>query len=380
MMTKGSRAVILLASLALGLVYVLPLWRINLEAPQYPEGLGMVIRVDNIEGVKKHDLNNINNLNHYIGMKRIEPDSIPELRLMPVILAVLIGLGVLTAALGRRKVLYGWVAVFLAVSLVGLADFWKWEYDYGHDLDEETAIIKIPGMSYQPPLIGSRQILNFKAHSWPGAGGWIAIAAAMSGMAVAFGELRRGRREAAPLAGDGPSAGAPPTGTPPALLLLAATAGLAAVTACGEPQPRDLAYGEERCEYCHMGLADDRHGAELLTETGKAFGFDSVECLAAHLASLGEPSRVHSVWVTDFSNPGALILAEEAFFLASPTLRSPMGLGLSAFARREDRDGAVVSFGGQALDWAGVQALVAREWSETEGAAPHAGMEHGDGD
>jgi copper chaperone NosL len=36
----------------------------------------------------------------------------------------------------------------------------------------ENAIIKIPGMSYQPPLIGSKQILNFTAHSWPGSGGY----------------------------------------------------------------------------------------------------------------------------------------------------------------------------------------------------------------
>ncbi len=193
-MTKGSRILVLVAALAMGLVYVLPLWRIELEAPQYPEGLGMVIRIDDVAGVKLHDLSNINNLNHYIGMKRIEPDAIPELVFMPMILGGLIALGLLVAALGRRRLLYGWVALFLAVSVAGLVDFWKWEYDYGHDLDDETAIIKIPGMSYQPPLIGSRQILNFTAHSWPGAGGWILIAAAATGVLVAGTEWRRGRR------------------------------------------------------------------------------------------------------------------------------------------------------------------------------------------
>ena len=53
--------------------------------------------------------------------------------------------------------------------MAGLIDFWKWEYDYGHDLDTVNAIIKIPGMSYQPPVIGSRQLLNFTATSWPAA-------------------------------------------------------------------------------------------------------------------------------------------------------------------------------------------------------------------
>jgi len=360
MMTKGSRAVILIASLALGLVYLLPLWRIQLEAPQYPEGLGMVIRVDNIEGQKTHDLNNINNLNHYIGMKRIVPDAIPELRLMPMILAGLILLGLVTAAVGRRVVLYGWVVVFLGISTVGLVDFWKWEYDYGHNLDQETAIIKIPGMSYQPPLIGSRQILNFTAHSWPGSGGWIAILAAFSSLGVAVTEFRRGRSA---------RRGAGAAAAIPAVALLAA-----GLSGCGEPAPRALAYGVDSCEHCHMGLADDRHGAEALTSTGKAHVFDSVECLAAWLDGQDAPPDIHSLWVTDFGAPGTLVRVEDALFLASPTLPSPMGLGLTAFGRAEDRDGAVTAFGGEALDWEGVRAFVSARWSQ--GTSASAGHDH----
>jgi hypothetical protein len=67
-----------------------------------------------------------------------------------------------------------WAVVYVAVAVAGLVDFWKWEYDYGHNLDMTQAIIKIPGMSYQPPLIGSKQLLNFTASSWPGLGGWAA--------------------------------------------------------------------------------------------------------------------------------------------------------------------------------------------------------------
>jgi copper chaperone NosL len=62
----------------------------------------------------------------------------------------------------------------MVCAAVGVADFWRWEYDYGHDLDFENAIITIPGMSYQPPLIGSKQIANFVATSLPGPGGWAA--------------------------------------------------------------------------------------------------------------------------------------------------------------------------------------------------------------
>jgi hypothetical protein len=173
-MTRRKRIVTGIAALSLGLAFVLPLWRITLEAPQYPEGLGMHIRVNTITGIGRNDLQNINGLNHYVGMARIEPESFPELKYMPWILAGLMALGVAAAATGSRKVLIGWATVFAITAVVGLADFWKWEHDYGHNLDP-TAAIKVPGLAYQPPLIGSKKLLNFTAHSWPAAGGWIVI-------------------------------------------------------------------------------------------------------------------------------------------------------------------------------------------------------------
>ena len=182
MLSTRSRVLIAVAALLLAALFVFPIWSVYLNAPQYPEGLGMHIWINTITGVKEHDLQNINGLNHYIGMKRIEPDAIPELRLMPFIVVALIAAGVAAAALGRKLLARMWVGTFLVISLVGLADFWKWEYDYGHDLDMENAIIKIPGMSYQPPLIGTKQLLNFSATSLPGIGGIIAFLSL--GMAV----------------------------------------------------------------------------------------------------------------------------------------------------------------------------------------------------
>lgn len=184
------------ASLALVATFFLPLWRIELIAPQYPEGLGMEIWINAITGVKEHDLQNINGLNHYIGMKRIEPDSIPELRIMPFIVGFLIASGLLVAVLGRRKLLYAWVAAFTIAAGAGLVDFYLWEYDYGHNLDMENAIIKVPGMVYQPPLIGSKQLLNFTAVSWPAAGGLFAFAAFTLAAGAVVVEIRRKRSPA----------------------------------------------------------------------------------------------------------------------------------------------------------------------------------------
>jgi copper chaperone NosL len=174
---KVPRLLVLLASVLLLGVFVFPLWNVRLTAPQYPEGLGMHIRINTVEGATENDLDNINNLNHYIGMKRIEADAIPELRIMPWIVVGIVLTGLATAVFARRRMLYGWTAGFVAIAVIGLIDFWKWEYDYGHHLDGEHAIIKIPGMSYQPPLIGAKQLLNFRATSWPSVGGLLAGAA-----------------------------------------------------------------------------------------------------------------------------------------------------------------------------------------------------------
>lgn len=177
MMSRLSRVLTTVASLALAGLFVLPLWRVQLVAPQYPEGLGMRIGISDVRGATPTDLDNINGLNHYIGMKHITPAAIPELRYMPWIVAGLILFGLIAAAVGSRKLLFTWVGGFTVLAVAGLIDFWRWEYDYGHNIDFDHAIIKIPGMTYEPPLIGVKQLLNFTAISWPDTGAWLALAA-----------------------------------------------------------------------------------------------------------------------------------------------------------------------------------------------------------
>ena len=171
-------------ALLLVALYVVPLWSIQLFAPQYPEGLGMHIRLTTVAGDRPNDLQTINQLNHYIGMKAIDPASIPELRYFPIVVAVLIALGLLAALLGNRRLVVAWLAGLAAFGAAGLVDFWRWSYDYGHNLDFEHAVIKVPGMTYQPPIFGTKQLLNFSASSWPSIGAYIALAAFLLGIAA----------------------------------------------------------------------------------------------------------------------------------------------------------------------------------------------------
>jgi len=189
-MSLSARLLTAIAAALLLTLYVVPLWRISLKAPQYPEGLGMKITVNAVTGAKDHDLQNINGLNHYIGMRVIDGAAIPVLRVMPWVVAGLIALGLIAAAAGRRALLYTWMGTFFVAGAAGMAVFWWWEYDYGHNLDVAHAIIKIPGMTYQPPLIGSKQLLNFTAVSMPDWGAWVTGLAFLLGV-VAIVKTRR---------------------------------------------------------------------------------------------------------------------------------------------------------------------------------------------
>ena len=175
-MKTQSKIILIVASLILILTFLFPLWYIDLEAPQYPEGIGLEIWINKITGQKPNDLENINGLNHYIGMKTIEPDAIPELKIMPFIIIFLIVFGLVTALTGKRFLVYSWIALFIILASVGLYDFYMWEYDYGHNLNPHAAI-KIPGMAYQPPLIGSKMLLNFNAISMPDISFYILVVA-----------------------------------------------------------------------------------------------------------------------------------------------------------------------------------------------------------
>ncbi|OGU36004.1 MAG: hypothetical protein A2068_13380 [Ignavibacteria bacterium GWB2_35_6b] len=150
--------------------YFFPIWTIDLNAPQYPEGMGLRIWADEIKGASEHDLNNLNKLNHYIGMKEIDPDDIPELKIIPYIILFMLLLGAAVLLTKSKKLLLVWNIVLIIFLLIGLYDFYMWEYEYGHNLNP-NAPIKVPGMAYQPPLIGSKQLLNINAVSLPGIGG-----------------------------------------------------------------------------------------------------------------------------------------------------------------------------------------------------------------
>ncbi|WP_421807592.1 hypothetical protein [Flagellimonas sp.] len=181
-MKKASLFMIIGPLLLLGL-YVFPLWNIILGAPQYPDPLGMNIHINGLEGVNEFDIQNIDGLNHYIGMHTLpKAEEMWEFSVFPIVIGIMVAMGVLVGIFGYlNKVSYkwfiGWFLLMSVLGVLGMYDFNLWLIDYGTNLDP-NAIMKLTNpdgtpMTYKPPLLGHVKMLNFDVTSMPAAGGWL---------------------------------------------------------------------------------------------------------------------------------------------------------------------------------------------------------------
>lgn len=173
---KKSRIIMMIGAFLLLSLFVFPIWNITLEAPQYPDGIGMNIWVNKIVDANPNDIQNINLMNHYVGMDNI-PEHMAEFDIFPIVIIVMAIVGILIGFIGKRKIYLTWFVVMSILGSLGMYDFYAWEYQYGHNL-KDTAAIKFTDsegnpLAYQPPLFGNKTILNFKAKSWPRAGAYL---------------------------------------------------------------------------------------------------------------------------------------------------------------------------------------------------------------
>jgi len=168
----ASRLVLLLAALAVAVSVLFPLWQLHLIAPQYAEGLRLDIYAWKIQGggLNGNDLNEINNLNHYIGMKSIHQADFNEMEVMPFMFGVFILLSLRAAVLGLMRFV---VDLFMVASWFGvfsIGSFYYRLWQYGHQLDPKAPMQVKP---FTPLIFGTQQIANFTQSSYPQLGTYL---------------------------------------------------------------------------------------------------------------------------------------------------------------------------------------------------------------
>ncbi|MCW5918085.1 MAG: nitrous oxide reductase accessory protein NosL, partial [Ferruginibacter sp.] len=236
----------------------------------------------------------------------------------------------------------GWLnlafALFVIFGIVAMVDFWRWEYDYGHDLSPNAAIV-VPGMAYQPPLIGFKQLLNFGAYSIPDIGGFIFIGVGILLLFSVFTEWKKNKSQKLKM-----NRGK-----------LAALIGLIFILPGCSAKPEPIVAGTDACSFCKMTISDKRFGAEAITKKGKIYKFDDIHCMLAFLKS-DEITRVGvgSVYFTDFSAPHSLVNADHSFLLRESSLKGPMNGDIISFSNKDSLLNAAQVFQGTEVKWSDV--------------------------
>lgn len=162
-----SRLLIIIASLALLIVFLFPLWNMTFFSNQYTDGLALDIYAYRLEGAKtpnRDDLREINSLNHYIGMRPLLESDFGEFVWLPFAIGGLVLLALRAVVLGKMSKLVDVFVLFVYFSLYSLWSFYYRLHSYGHNLDP-TAAIKVE--PFTPPLFGEQVVGNFTVYSYP---------------------------------------------------------------------------------------------------------------------------------------------------------------------------------------------------------------------
>ena len=330
--TLSKVMLLIVMALLLSSVFV-PMWRIELSAPQYPEGLVLQLHANKIGG----DVEIINGLNHYIGMKTLHKEDFIEFTVLPYIIGFFALCALAVAGFAKKKGLYALFISFILFGILAGVDFYRWNYEYGHNLDPNAAI-QVPGMSYQPPLLGYKQLLNFGAYSIPDIGGWMLITAGILLFIAVLKEtnvLQRFKK----------------SNTIVALLLFLSLS----FFSCAKTEMVTIKLNVDTCEFCKMTIADGKYAAEVISEKGRVYKFDDIMCMV-HYVKENADTKIADYYVSDYLQDNMLIPAKTAFFIAGGTIQTPMRGGIIAFSFENKAKEFAAKFNAKAISWEAVLA------------------------
>lgn len=326
-----SKVMLLLVTVLLVSSVFVPMWRIELSAPQYPEGLVLQLHTNKIGG----DVEIINGLNHYIGMKTLHKEDFIEFTVLPYIISFFALCALVVVVIAKKKGLYALFISFILFGILAGVDFYRWNYEYGHNLDPNAAI-RVPGMSYQPPLIGYKQLLNFGAYSIPDIGGWMLIASGFLLFLLVIKEanlLQRFKK----------------SNTTAALFVFLSFS----FFSCAKTEMVPIKLNVDTCDFCKMTIADGKYAAEVISEKGRVFKFDDIMCMI-HYGKENANTKMVAHYVNDYTQDNVLIPAKTAFFLSGGTIQSPMRGGIIAFSSENDAKEFRIKLKAKPVTWEAV--------------------------
>ncbi len=165
-----ARIVLALLTIFVGLSFTAPMWHINMKAPQYPQGLDLYIYSYKVDGGNDgNDVQEINVLNHYIGMAPLDRAALSDLDWIPFLFAAMIILALRTALIGKVGSMLDLLVMTTYAGAFGFGRLYYKLYTFGHNLDPRAPVTIEP---FMPVMLGKKQIANFLTEAGPGLGTW----------------------------------------------------------------------------------------------------------------------------------------------------------------------------------------------------------------
>jgi copper chaperone NosL len=137
-----------------------------------------------------------------------------------------------------------------------------------------------------------------------------------------------------------------------------------AITAC-DKSAKPINYGEDQCDFCSMGIVQKTHAAQMVTEKGKQHKFDAIECMVNFIKDESGKFDNATLLVANYNQPGEMIPAENASYLISENLPSPMGAYLTAFASLSDAEAAQEKLEGKIYQWDDLEKVIKKDIHKT---------------
>ncbi|MDR0408609.1 MAG: cytochrome C [Campylobacteraceae bacterium] len=170
----------------------IPVWSVSLEAPNYPkdafpDGIPVFFHFDGFSG----EVNEMNTINHYIGMYPMERGAQLEMSLMPYIFLITTLAMIIYLYWNSRK---SWILMLLPSLLpVGfLADFAGWLYWFGHNMQEWGAFKIKP---FMPTVFGEGKVAQFTTHSYPAVGFYLLCLISVLSILAIFSKLKQSKMQ-----------------------------------------------------------------------------------------------------------------------------------------------------------------------------------------
>ena len=107
------------------------------------------------------------------------------------------------------------------------------------------------------------------------------------------------------------------------------------LSSCINQEPKEINLHTDECAYCKMVVSDQQFASQLVSDKGKSYPFDSIECMAAYEYQNPDMAENAKLYAADYTQKGNWLLIDNADIYRAESVPSPMGLSIFALPKQD---------------------------------------------